>query len=83
MQTIIRYLTVTLIASAFAMSSAIAGECCKTTAEKVKKGETCSKCMKADATVAACCKKAAQNAEKDKTAKACTKCSAKKEQSKS
>lgn len=80
MKSIVRYLSVGLIAGALALSQAMAGECCKKAAAKVKAGELCPKCMKADAH--ACCKKAAESASKDKDAKPCAKC-AKKEEKKS
>ena len=58
--------------AAFAMSTAFAGECCKLTAAKVKAGEMCPKCMKADAPM--CCKKSAEKAMKGKDVKKCSVC---------
>ncbi len=72
MKSIVRYLTIAIVAAALSMSTAFAGECCKETAAKVKAGELCPKCMKADAP--ACCKETAKKAMKGKEAKMCKAC---------
>lgn len=72
MKSIVRYLSVAVVVAALSMSAAFAGECCKETAAKVKAGELCPKCMKADAD--ACCKNAAAKAMKGKDVKKCTVC---------
>ena len=72
MKSIVRYLSVIIVAAALSMSTAFAGECCKETAAKVKAGELCPKCMKADAPM--CCKKTAEKAMKSKDAKMCKTC---------
>jgi hypothetical protein len=77
MKSLIRYVGVGIIAAVLATSASFAGECCKQAAAKVKAGELCPKCMKADAHE--CCKKAAEAALKEKDTKPCAKCSKKEE----
>jgi hypothetical protein len=77
MKKLVRYLSVGILAATLAVSTSLAGECCKKVADKVKEGKLCAKCMKADAHE--CCKKAAEAAGKEKDAKACAKCSKKEE----
>ena len=73
MKSLVRSLTAVSLAPAVALSTtAWAGDCCKETAEKVKKGEACSKCVEH-----ACCKETAAKLEKDGEAKACAKCAKK------
>jgi hypothetical protein len=71
MKSLLRYLTVALVAGTLALSSAYAGECCKKAADAAKKGTACEKCLDHK-----CCKDAAAKVAKDgKAAKACDKCS--------
>jgi hypothetical protein len=79
MNSIIRHLTVLAVVVAVSMSTAFAGQCCKETASKVKAGELCDKCMKADA--AKCCKETAKKTMKDKDTKECKACMEKKKKS--
>jgi hypothetical protein len=78
MKQLARYFGAALVAGILiASQNSWAGECCKTAASKVKKGELCAKCMSKDAHE--CCKKSATAAAKEKDAKPCAKCSKKSE----
>ncbi len=78
MKSVSRSLIRAVLAVALAFSStAWAGKCCEETAEKVKKGEACAKCVEHE-----CCKKAAEKVKEDGEAKECQHCAKKKEEPK-
>ena len=68
MRSIIRYVTMTVVASMLMVSAAIAGECCDKSAAAAKEGKACVKCVKHD-----CCKQAIKKLGDEAKPDACTK----------